>query len=340
MRRFTLPAIGLPILLALGAIALGMAGCGDDKTTLTVYSGREEEIVAPLFERFEKKTGIAVQVRYGDSTELAAQILEEGDNTPADVFFAQDAGSLGSVGDRLAKLPAASLDRVDAAYRDPGGHWVGTSGRVRVVAYNTDKYREADLPDSVLGFTDAKFRDRVGYAPTNASFQAFVTAMRLSLGEDATRAWLRALKDNGAKSYEKNLQIVEAIASGEIDVGLVNHYYLALLKEEQPDAPVANHFLKPGDPGALVNVAGVGVVAGGSRVEEANRFVEFLLTDEGQRFYSEEADEAEYPLVAGIPAKAGLPPLSSLRGPDVPLESLGKELEKTLKLLSEVGLTA
>lgn len=340
MKRFTLPGFGLPILFALGAVALGVAGCGDDGSTLTVYSGREEEIVAPLFERFEKETGIAVDVRYGDSTELAAQILEEGDNTPADVFFAQDAGSLGSVGDRLAELPAVSLDRVDAAYRDPEGHWVGTSGRVRVVAYNTDKYRDADLPDNVVGFTDAKFRDRVGYAPTNASFQAFVTAMRLSVGEDGTREWLQALKDNGAKPYEKNLQIVEAIASGEIDAGLVNHYYLALLKEEQPGAPVANHFLEPGDPGALVNVAGVGVIAGAPHTDEANRLVEFLLSDEGQRFYSEEAEEAEYPLVDGIPAKAGLPPLSSLRGPDVPLETLGPELEKTLKLLSEVGITA
>lgn len=340
MKRFTLPGFGLPILFALGAVALGVAGCGDDGSTLTVYSGREEAIVAPLFERFEKETGIAVDVRYGDSTELAAQILEEGDNTPADVFFAQDAGSLGSVGDRLAELPAVSLDRVDAAYRDPEGHWVGTSGRVRVVAYNTDKYRDADLPDNVVGFTDAKFRDRVGYAPTNASFQAFVTAMRLSVGEDGTREWLQALKDNGAKPYEKNLQIVEAIASGEIDAGLVNHYYLALLKEEQPDAPVANHFLEPGDPGSLVNVAGVGVVAGTPRTDEANRLVEFLLSDEGQRFYSEEAQAAEYPLADGIPAKAGLPPLSSLRGPDVPLETLGPELEKTLKLLSEVGITA
>lgn len=336
MKRFLLFAV-----LALGALPLGLTACGgDDDTTLTIYSGREEEIVAPLFDRFEKETGLSLEVRYGDSTELAAQILEEGDNTPADVFFAQDAGSLGSLGDRLGKLPDAALARVPAAYRDPDGRWVGTSGRVRVVAYNTDKYREAELPDTISGYLDDRFDGRVGYAPSNASFQAFVTAMRLSAGEDQTRVWLQRLKDGGAKPYEKNLQILEAIASGEIDVGLVNHYYLALLKAEQPDAPVANHFLRPGDPGALVNVAGVGALQGSGRAEDANRFVTFLLADENQRFYSDAAAEAEYPLVEGIPAKAGLPPLSSLRGPDVPLEALGGELEKTLQLLSEVGITA
>jgi iron(III) transport system substrate-binding protein len=180
----------------------------------------------------------------------------------------------------------------------------------------------------------------VGYAPTNASFQAFVTAMRLSEGEDKTRQWLQALKDSGAKPYEKNLQILEAIAAGEIDVGFVNHYYLALLKNDQPNAPVANHFLQPGDPGALVNVAGVGVLEGSSRADDANRFAEFLVADENQRYYAEAAAEAEYPLVEGIAPKAGLPPLSSLRGGSVPLEALGGELKKTLELLSEVGITA
>jgi iron(III) transport system substrate-binding protein len=331
----------LPVIVVFAALSAVLTACGgSDDATLTVYSGREEEIVAPLFDRFEQETGISVDVRYGDSAELVAQILEEGDNSPADVFFAQDAGSLGSLSDRLSELPDAELSRVPAAYRDPDGRWVGTSGRVRVVAYNTDKYTDGQLPDNVSGFLDDRFKGRIGYAPTNASFQAFITAMRLSAGEDETRAWLQGLKDSGAKPYEKNLQIVEAIASGEIDVGFVNHYYLALVKAEQPNAPVANHFMGPGDPGALVNVAGVGVMAGTSRSEDANRFVSFLLADENQRFYAEDASESEYPLVVGIEPQAGLPPLESLKGPDVPLEALGDELEKTLTLLSEVGITA
>src|SRR5688500_1294474 len=245
-------AAGVAILVA----ALGAAGCGGSDGTLTVYSGREEELVAPLYEMFTEETGIEVEVRYGDSAELAATIAEEGDNSPADVFFAQDAGSLGAVNDQLAELPDDVLDRVDDSYRDRDGHWVGTSGRVRVVAYNTDELSESDLPTSILDFTDPKWKGKIGLPPTNASLQAMVTAMRLELGDDETRAWLDGIEANDPKFYEKNTPVLEALAAGEIEVGFVNHYYLYVLKEEQPDAPVENHFLRSGDPGALVNVAG------------------------------------------------------------------------------------
>jgi iron(III) transport system substrate-binding protein len=192
----------------------------------------------------------------------------------------------------------------------------------------------------VLDFTDPKWKGRIGFPPTNASFQAFVSAMRLALGEDGAREWLEGIAANEPKLYEKNLQVVEAVAAGEIEVGLTNHYYLFLLKEEQPDAPVANHYLEAGDVGGLVNVAGVGILEGTDDGEAAERFVEFLLSDEGQRFYSERAEEAEYPLVAGIPPKAGLPALEALQGPDISLGDLGAELEATLELLNEVGLTS
>ena len=323
-------------------LALSACGGGDDGAagdgTLTIYSGREEEIVEPLLERFEEETGIDIEVRYGDSAELAATIAEEGGNSPADVFFAQDPGSLGAVEQEglLAELPQDVLDRVEPRFRDPDGRWIGTSGRVRVVAYNTDALSEDELPDSILGFTDPRWRGKIGFPPTNASFQAFVTAMRLTLGDDETRAWLEGIKANEPKLYDKNLPTVEAVGSGEVEVGFVNHYYLFLAKEENPDLPVANHYLGGGDPGALVSVAGVGILEDG---EPARRFVEFLLSDEGQRFYAEEAEEAEYPLVAGIEPKEGLPPLDSLHGPELELDALGPELERTLELLNEVGFT-
>ncbi|MEX0673256.1 MAG: extracellular solute-binding protein, partial [Gaiellaceae bacterium] len=152
--------------LLLLVLAVGLAGCGGDgdDETLTVYSGREEEIVEPLLDRFEEATGIEIEVRYGDSAELAATIAEEGENSPADVFFAQDPGSLGAVEQEglLAELPQELLDRVEPRFRDPDGHWVGTSGRVRVVAYNTDLLDESDLPDSILGFTDPRWRGKIG----------------------------------------------------------------------------------------------------------------------------------------------------------------------------------
>jgi iron(III) transport system substrate-binding protein len=324
-------------LLVLVATAVSAAGCGGSDDTLTVYSGREEELVAPLFELFTEQTGIDVEVRYGDSAELAATIAEEGGNSPADVFFAQDPGSLGSVDSRLGVLPEEILDRVDSRFRDGEGRWTGTSGRSRVIVYNTEALTEDEVPDSVFDLIDPKWDGRIGVAPTNASFQAFVTAMRLSEGDEATRTWLEDLKGLSPKEYEKNTPVVEAAAAGEIDVGLVNHYYLYLVREEQPDAPIENHFLSPGDPGSLVSVAGAAVLDSSDQTDDAERFVEFLLSDEGQRFYVDEAEEAEYPLVEGIEPKAGLPPLSSLQGPDVDLTSFGAEHEATIELLRETG---
>ena len=323
------------VAIALAALLSGCGGSSDDP--LTIYSGREEELVEPLLEQFTDETGIEVEVRYGDSAELAATIAEEGENSPADVFFAQDPGSLGSVDAQLAELPMETLERVDAGFRDADGRWVGTSGRSRVIAYNTDELSEADVPDSVFDLTDPVWKGRIGIAPTNASFQAFVTAMRLSEGDDVTRKWLVDLQENDPKEYEKNTPIVEAVAAGEVDLGLVNHYYLYLVQEEQPDAPIANHFLEAGDPGALVSVAGAGILASSDQTDDAERFVEFLLSDEGQRFYVDEAEEAEYPLVAGIDPKPGLPPIQELAGPDVELTAFGAELERTLEMLRETG---
>lgn len=338
------PRLVLTLTAALaGVAALGIGcgggGSGGSDDTLIVYSGREEEIVAPLFPMFTKATGVKVDVRYGKSSELAAQIAEEGGNSPADVFFSQDAGALGSVADQLAPIPQASLDRVGAEFRDAGGKWVGTSGRIRVVAFSTKKYTAAKLPNDVLDYAKPEYASHMGIAPTNASFQAFVTAMRIKYGDEKTKTFLSDLKKNGVKTFESNRPIVEAIADGDVDLGLVNHYYLALVKEERPDAAVDNKFLTPGDPGALVNVAGVGVLASSTN-PAAQKFVAFLLSDEGQRFYATTAEENEYPLVAGIPPKAGLPPLASLVGESVPLGDLGKEEKATLELITEAGLTS
>jgi iron(III) transport system substrate-binding protein len=326
--------VGL-VALAAALVAAGCGGGSDGK--LTIYSGREEELVAPLFDRFTEETGIDVEVRYGDSAELAATIAEEGGNSPADVFWAQDPGSLGAVEEHLARLSDGVLGRVPERFRDRDGRWVGTSGRSRVIVFNTDALSEDEVPDSVFELIDPRWKARIGIAPTNASFQAFVTAMRLSEGDEATRRWLLDLKALSPKMYDKNTPIVEAAAAGEIDLGLVNHYYLYLVREEQPDAPVANHFLAPGDPGALVSVAGAGVLETADDPSRAERFVEFLLSPAGQRFYVEEAEEAEYPLVAGIEPKAGLPSLDELEGPSVDLTSFGAEHEATVELLRDTG---
>jgi iron(III) transport system substrate-binding protein len=303
-----------------------------------VYSGRNEELVGPIIERFEEESGIDVEVRYGDTAELASTISEEGANSPTDIFFAQDAGALGAVSDRglLRELPEDALNQVEERFRDPNGRWIGTSGRARVVAYNTDALSEEDLPNSILDFTGPEWRDKIGWAPTNGSFQAFVTALRLIEGEDTAREWLEGIQANNPKVYENNVAILEGVGSGEIQVGFVNHYYLfRKLAEEGEDFPARNYYLKNGDPGALVNVAGIGILNSSDNATEAEDFLNFMLSDEAQRYFADET--FEYPLIEGVPTEAELVPLSEIEAPNINLGDLD-DLEGSLDLLRETGV--
>ena len=336
--------IATTVALVLAAACAVTAAAGVERgqaSSLTIYSGRDERFVQPLFDRFTKATGIEVRVRYGDSAALAATLIEEGRNTPADVFFAQDAGALGAVAARkqLRVLPTATLRKVASRFRAPDKRWIGISGRARVVAYNTDVLSAARLPNTIWGYTGRRWRGKVAVPPTNASFQAFVSAMRMRAGEDRTRDWLLAMKANDVKFYPSNSRILAAVASREVEVGLVNHYYLYQLKEQQPNAPVANAFLGKKDPGALINVAGVGLLATTKNTSAAIRLVNFLLTRESQHFFSRSPGRAEYPLAAGVRPRPGLPSLRQIEGAKINLARLGRELPKTLELLNEVGYT-
>jgi iron(III) transport system substrate-binding protein len=305
---------------------------------LVVYSGRSEELVGPVFEQFEERTGIDVQVRYGDTAELAATILEEGENSPADLFFAQDPGALGALQDegRFQPLPQDGLDRVPERFRSPDGVWVGTSGRARVVAYNTEELGEGDLPDSILDFTDPKWEGKIGWAPTNGSFQAFVTALRVLEGEDAARDWLEGIQANDPFEYSDNLTAVEGVASGEVQVAFVNHYYLFQLMEERgEDVPVRNYYLKNGDPGALVLAAGAGILDTAQNPEAARSFLEYVLSEEAQQYFADET--FEYPLVEGVEINEALVPLSEIQSPNIDLSDLD-DLQGTLELLQETGV--
>lgn len=310
---------------------------GHAEGSVTVYSGRSEELVGPLLDQFTEATGIEVEARYGDTAEMASLILTEGDNSPADVFFAQDAGALGAVAQEglLAELPSELLDRVDARFRSPAGEWVGVSGRARVVAYNTDNVSEADLPDTIFGFTDPEWSGRIGWAPTNGSFQAFVTALRVIEGEDRAREWLEGIQANDPNVYEGNNPALDAVAAGEVDVAFINHYYLMQRLNEDPDISAANYYLTGGDPGALVNVAGVGVLGTSDSADAAEQLVDFLLSEEAQTYFATETQE--YPLVHGVEPDADLPPLSEIGTPEIDLSDLS-DLEGTLELLQEVGI--
>ena len=307
--------------------------------SLTVYSGRSQSLVHPLLEAYGEQTGVAIRVKYAGSASTAATLLEEGDNTPADVVFLQDPGSLGSLAaaGMLTELPQATLDKVDARFRDPNGRWIGTSGRARTIIYNTETINpETDLPASILDYTAEEWKRRVGWAPRNGSFQSFVTVLRLQLGEDGAREWLEGMKDNDAQEYPNNVSIVQAAANGEVDVGFVNHYYLErFLEEHGPGFKARNHFIGNGDPGALVLVAGVGILQASENRSTAEEFVEYLLSEPAQEYFASETKE--YPVAAGIEPVGDIPSLASLDPPDVDLGSLS-DLEGTIELLREVGV--
>ena len=307
--------------------------------TLTVYSGRSQSLVHPLLEAFGEYTGVDIRVKYGGSASTAATILEEGNNTPADVVFLQDPGSLGSLAaaGMLADLPQATLDKVDPRLRDPNGRWVGTSGRARTIIYNTEAINpQTDLPPSILDFTKEEWRGRVGWAPRNGSFQSFVTALRLQLGEDAARQWLEGMKDNDAQEYPNNTSIVQAAANGEVDIGFVNHYYLERFLEEHGEGFEArNYYIGNGDPGALVLVAGAGILEASDNKATAQEFVDFLLSEPAQQYFT--SDAKEYPVAAGVEPEGDLPPIESLDPPDVDLGSLG-DLQGSIDLLRDVGV--
>jgi iron(III) transport system substrate-binding protein len=320
-------------------LAFTSAACGADDADITLYSGRSEAQVKPLLEEFTRETGLEVAVRYGASAELAAQIAEEGANSRADLFWSQDAGALGAVGRQglFAPAPAEAAVSIDPRFKADDGTWVGVTGRARVVVYNSEKVPAADLPATVFALTDPKWRGRVAIAPTNGSFQAFVTAMRLQAGDDRTREWLRAIKANEPRIYESNDLIVRAVNDGQVDLGLANHYYLFQLGAEiGTDNLVArNHFTTGGDPGALVNVAGVGILKSSQAQAEAGRLVSFLLSPPAQRHFAER--NFEYPLLPGVPALPSLTPLEQIQSPNIDLSKLD-QLEGTLVMLREVGL--
>ena len=327
------PAV-LVVFVTVGLLATACGG--GDGERLTIYSGRSSSLVDPIIQQFSDATGIKVGVKYAGTPQLAATLLEEGDKTPADIFFAQDPGGLGAVEEMLAPLPDSILGLVPEWARSPDGKWVGVSGRARVVVYNTDALTEADLPDDIFDFIDPQWRGRIGWAPTNSSFMTMVTGMRAVWGEEKTRRWLEGIQANSPKVFPKNTPIVAAVGSGEIDVGFPNHYYLfRFLAEEGESFPARNYSPRAGGPGALVMVAGAGVLSASKNAENARRFLEFLLSPLAQQYFA--GQTFEYPLVEGVKAERGLTPLSEIKQPSIPVRDLA-DLDGTQRLLREAGV--
>ena len=328
------------VVLALFATVLTGCSSSDEQATdvteITVYSGRSEEFIAPFFAQWEAQSGIKLNVRYGDSAELAAQILEEGGNSPADLFLSQDAGSLGAVAEAglFTQLSAEIASAIPATYVAANRNWVGITGRARVFAYAPDRVKV--LPQSVTDLTKSEYKNQIGIAPTNASFQAFLTALIENKGADFAKNWLKALQANGVKIYAKNSAIVEAIDKGEISIGLVNHYYIWEVSEGLGRAiNVKNGFFAPGDLGNLINVSGAGVLASSAKYAAAEDLINFLTSAASQTKFV--TDTHEYSLISGAAAPAGVLALDQIGAPAVDLAAL-KNIKVTQDLLIEVGL--
>ena len=309
---------------------------------LIIYSGRSDSLVQPIIDQFAEASGIDVEVRYGSTSEMAGLLLEEGANSPADVFYAQDPGGIGAVSEAglFAPLPQETLDKVPPRFAAEDGSWIGISGRARTVVYNTDEISdpETELPDDLMGFTDPKWNGRLGWAPSNGSFQAMVTALRSVWGEEQTREWLQGIQANNPVVYPNNTPIVEAVGSGEISVGFVNHYYLYRFLTSQGEAFAArNYFLPGGGPGSLIMVSGTGILQNADNAENAQRFIEFLLSLPAQQYFA--AQTFEYPLIEGVNTVSNLPPLAELDAVaiDIPLGDLA-DLQGTQDMLIDLGI--
>jgi len=309
----------------------------DSEDPLTIYSARREELVAPIIAQFTEDTGIEVEVRYGSLAEMVVTVLEEGDNSPADIFYAKDASALGALEKegRLIELSDDILELVPEGLRSHNDLWVGTSGRARVVIYNPTLVDADDLPTSLMDLTDERWRGLVGWAPTNGPFQGQITAIRVWLGDDMAREWLEDMVANDVQEYAGNTNVVQAVIRGEVAIGLVNHYYLLQFRDEDPDIDAENHFFEAGDVGALVNVAGAGILDSSDQPDLAEEFIRYLLSETGQTYFATET--YEYPLIEDVDPIEGLIPLDELEPPDLDLSNLD-DLEGTLALMSEVGV--
>lgn len=312
---------------------------GEETAVVTLYSGRDEELVAPLLEQFTAATGIEVEARYAGSTELAAQILEEGEATPAQVFFSQDQGALGVLAHEglLTTLPASVSADIDPQYTSSDNSWVGLTGRARVIAYDSEALDQDEVPTDIYDLTDPEWNGRIGFAPTNASFQAHVTAIRIIDGEDAAEEWLNGLIANDAQVFERNGAILEAVNTGVVDLGLINQYYWYRLAEtEGADTLRAQiQYGEAGTSSALVNVTGAGILAGNEDSAEALALVEYLASAEAAEYFVTQTKEHSVRIGGATPE--GAPSLSDLSGPDVDYDDFA-DLEGTVALLEKVGL--
>ncbi|HUP99821.1 MAG TPA: iron ABC transporter substrate-binding protein [Aeromicrobium sp.] len=337
MRLRLLAATALTGLLAATLTACG-GGSGDSDRFITVYNAQHEELLADLAPKFTKATGIEVKLRHGEDFELGNQLVQEGDRTPADVFLTENSPAMSLVEAKglFAPLPAKTLAEIPAKFRPKSGAWTGWAGRSTVLVYNTKKIGSRDLPASIMDLADPAWKGRASFSPSGADFQAIVSAVLQLKGEKATAAWLKGLKDNGTV-YQGNNVVMNSVNDGQVDTGIIYHYYWYRDQAEsgQNSNNTKLHFFGKKDPGAFVSVSGAGVLKASKHKADAEKFVQFLVSAEGQRALAK-SYALEYPLNPAVSLKPGVKPMSELDPPAVDVTKLNGP--KVIDLMQKAGL--
>lgn len=337
MRRRTL------ITTALTASALALAGCGGntytaDPDALQIYSSQHDNLTKAWAEGFEEKTGIETQVRAGSDASMGQMIVEEGDASPADVFITENSPAMTLVEDAglLAPLEQSTLDRVAGDRRPSSNVWTAIAARSTVLVYNPDLIDEADLPASMMDLQKPKYEGQWGAGATRPDFIAIVAGMLADQGEEKTAAWLEGLKEN-SEPYEHNVATMKAVNAGEVPMGIIYHYYWYRDQAETGESTSNTklHYFRNEDPGAFVSLSAGGVLKNGNHPEAAQKFIAYLLSDEGQQVLVD-SGAMEYSVAKGVKSDPALPPLESLEAPTVDLSTL--DAEKVTELMTDAGI--
>ena len=324
-------------LLLASASLTGLTACGDDDPSLVIYNAQHEELIDEVAAQFTEDTGIEVELRNGSDLELANQIVAEGDDSPADVFLTENSPAMSLVDSKglFTKLDAKTLDLIPDQYQPDNGNWTGFAGRSTVLVYNSDELTEAELPTSIMDLAEPEWEGRISFSPTGADFQAIVSAVLVSQGEEATRAWLAGLKTNGTV-YDGNNVVLESVNAGEIEAGVIYHYYWYRDQEEAGENSDSSqlHFFGNQDPGAFISVSGAGVLASSDNEADARKFVEYVASADGQQVIAE-SYALEYTLNPDVSLERGVPPLDSLDPPEVDVSQLNGP--QVVDLMEEAG---
>ena len=326
-------------LVLLILVVLGTAACsGDgDARTLVVYNAQHEQLLEEIAPKFEKKTGIKVELRNGSDTELGAQLIQEGKASPADVFLTENTPAMSAVerAGLLAPLEPATTEPIPAPYRPTSGLWTGFVARSTVLVYNPSKISADALPASILDLAKPEWKGKVSFSPTGADFQAIVAAVLDLKGEDATRAWLQGLKANGTV-YDGNNVVLESVNSGEVATGIEYHYYWYRDQAESGENSNDSKLYLFGnqDPGAFISISGAGVLKNADHPKEAQEFVAYLTSKEGQQALAD-SYALEYPLNPAVSLAPPVKPFSELQPPTVAVSDL--DGDKVVELLSDAG---